>query len=85
MWIQPGTDPSSSEGMWMLSKANKLHATTPALQATQASMGDSWPWGGAGEELLGPTLFGTACHIPNRGCWQRIMAEAALHNVTKPH
>ncbi len=31
-----------------------------ALPATQASMGDCGPWDGAGEELLGAPLFGTA-------------------------
>ncbi len=31
-----------------------------ASLATQASMGDCWPWGVAGEELLRATLFGTA-------------------------
>jgi hypothetical protein len=27
-------------------------------------MGDCWPWGGAGEELLAATLFGTADRGP---------------------
>jgi hypothetical protein len=48
-------------------------------------MGDCGPWGGAGEELLGATLFGTAGRRPNRGCGPRAAAEAARHNVTKPH
>ena len=47
-------------------------------------MGDCGPWGGAGEELLGATLDGTAGSRPNRGCWPRAAAEAILHNVTKP-
>jgi hypothetical protein len=36
-------------------------------------MGDCWPWGGAGEELLGATLsrYGTAGHRPSRGCGPR--------------
>ncbi len=37
------------------------------------------------EELLGATLFGTAGRRPKRSCWLRAAAEAALHNVTKPH
>ena len=48
-------------------------------------MGDCGPWGGAGEELLGATLYGTAGRRPNRGCWPRAAAEATRHNVTKPH
>jgi hypothetical protein len=56
-----------------------------ALLATQASMGDCWPWGRAGEELLSATLFGTAGRRPNRGCGPRAAAEAARHNVAKPH
>ncbi len=40
---------------------------------------------GPGEELLGATLFGTAGRRPNRGCGPRAAAEAARHNVTKPH
>ena len=51
-------------------------------------MGDCWPWGGAGEELLGgvgATLDGTAVCRPNRGCGPRAAAEATRHNVTKPH
>ncbi len=47
--------------------------------------GDCRPWGGAGEELLGATPFGTASSKPNRGCGPRATAEAALHNVTKLH
>ena len=47
-------------------------------------MGDCGPWGGAGEELLGTTLDGTAGRRPNRG-EPRAAAEAARHNVTKPH
>ncbi len=56
-----------------------------ASPATQASMGDCGPWGGAGEELLGATPFGAAGRRPNRGCWQRATAGAAWHNVTKLH
>ncbi len=48
-------------------------------------MGDCGPWGGAGEELLGATLFGTTSRRPNRGCGPQAAAEAAWHNVTKPH
>ena len=48
-------------------------------------MGDCGPWGGAGEELLGATLDGTAGRRPNRGCGPRAAAEATRHNVTKPH
>ena len=48
-------------------------------------MGDCWPWGGAGEELLGATLDGNAGRRPNRGCGPRAAAEATLHNLTKPH
>ena len=48
-------------------------------------MGDCWPWGGAGEELLSATLDGTAGRRPNRGCGPRAAAEATLHYVTKPH
>ncbi len=48
-------------------------------------MGDCGPWGGAGEELLGATLLGTACSRPNQECGPRAAAEAAQHNVTKPH
>ena len=48
-------------------------------------MGDCGPWGGAGEELLGATLYGTAGRRPNRGCGPRAAAEATRHNVTKPH
>ncbi len=48
-------------------------------------MGDCWPWGGAGEELLGATPLGAAGRRPNRGCGPRAAAEAARHNVTKPH
>ena len=43
------------------------------------------PWEGAGEELLGATLYGTAGRRPNRGCRPRAAAKAARHNVTKPH
>jgi hypothetical protein len=39
-----------------------------APPATQAPMGDCEPLGGAGEELLGATLFGTAGRRPNRDC-----------------
>ena len=31
-------------------------------------MGDFGPWGGAGEDLLGVTLFGTACRRSNQDC-----------------
>ena len=48
-------------------------------------MGDCGPWGGAGEELLGATLDGTAGRRPNRGCGPRAAAEATRRNVTKPH
>ena len=51
----------------------------------QTPMGDCGPWGGAGEELLGATLDGTAGRRPNRGCGPRAAAEATRHNVTKPH
>ena len=51
----------------------------------QTPMGDCGPWGGAGEELLGATLFGTAGRGPNRCCGPRAAAEATRHNVTKPH
>ena len=47
--------------------------------------GDCGPKGGAGEELLGATLDGTAGRRPNRGCGPRVVAEAARHNVTQPH
>ena len=47
--------------------------------------GDCGPCGGAWEELLGATLYGTAGRRPNRGCGPRAAAEAARHNVTKPH
>ena len=33
-------------------------------------------FGGAGEELLGAALFGTAGRRPNRGCGPRTAAEA---------
>ena len=56
-----------------------------ASPAAQAPMGDCGPWGGAGEELLGATLDGTAGRRPNRGCGPRAAAEATRHNVTKPH
>jgi hypothetical protein len=56
-----------------------------ASPATQASMRDCGPWGGAGEELLGATPFGAAGRRPNRGCGPRAAAGAARHNVTKPH
>ena len=56
-----------------------------ASPATHTSMEDSGPWGGAGEELLGATLLGTAGRRPNRGCGPRVAAEASRHNVTKPH
>jgi hypothetical protein len=46
---------------------------------------DCGPWGGAGEELLGATLFGTAGRRTNWGCGPRAAAEAARRNVTKPH
>ncbi len=42
-----------------------------ASQPKQASMGDCGPWGGAGDELLGATLFGTAGSRPNWGCGPR--------------
>ena len=48
-------------------------------------MGDCGPWGGAGEELLGATLDGTAGRRPNRGCGPQAAAEATRHNVTQPH
>ena len=48
-------------------------------------MGDCGPWGGAGEELLGATLDGTAGRRPNRDYGPRAAAEAPRHNVTKPH
>ena len=47
--------------------------------------GGCGPWGGAGEELLGATLYGTAGHRPNRVCGPRATVEAAWHNLTKPH
>jgi hypothetical protein len=47
-------------------------------------MGDCGPWGGAGEELLGATLFGNAGRRPYWGCGPRAAAEAARRNVTKP-
>ena len=56
-----------------------------ASSAPLAPMGDCGPWGGAGEELLGATLDGTAGRRPNRGCGLRAAAEATLHNVTKPY
>ncbi len=56
-----------------------------ASPATQASMGDCGPWGGAGEELLGTTPYGAAGRRPNRGCRPRAAAGAARHNVTKLH
>ncbi len=56
-----------------------------ALQAVQTPMGDCWPWGGAGEELLSATPFSTACRRTNWGCGPWDAAEAAGHNVTKPH
>ena len=48
-------------------------------------MGDCGPWCGAGEELLGATLDGTAGRRPNRGCGPRAAADATRHNVTTPH
>ena len=48
-------------------------------------MGDCGPCGGAGEELLGATLDGTAGRRPNRGCWPLAAAEVTRHNVTKLH
>ena len=56
-----------------------------ASPATQTPIGDCWPWGGAREELLDATLYGTAGRRPNRGCGPRAVAEATRHNVTKPH
>ncbi len=56
-----------------------------ASLATQASMGDCWPWGGAWEELLGATPFSAAGSRPNRGCGPQAAAETARYNVTKPH
>ena len=53
--------------------------------AAQALIGDCGPCGGAGEELLGATLAGTAGRRPNRGCGPRATKEATRHNVTKPH
>ena len=41
--------------------------------------------GGAGEELLGAMLYGTAGRRPNRGCGPRAAVKATWHNVTKPH
>ena len=41
--------------------------------------------GGAEEELLGATLYGTARRRPNQGRGPRAAEEATLHNVTKPH
>ncbi len=55
------------------------------LCSASPATGDCGPLGGAGEELLGATLFGTAGRRPNRGCGLRAAADAALHNVTKPH
>ena len=43
------------------------------------------PWGRAREELLSATLLGTAGRRPNRECGSWAAAEAARHNVTKPH
>jgi hypothetical protein len=61
------------------------HVSSPFVLSTQhrlhASLG--WPWGSAGEELLGATLFGTASRRPNRGGGPRAAAKAAQHNVTK--
>ena len=54
------------------------------LPATQTPIGDCGPWGGAGEELLGTTLDGTAGRRLNRGCGTRAAAEATWHNVTNP-
>ncbi len=48
---------------WSVSDCT-LCSASPAMQA---SMGDCGPWGGAGEELLGATLFGTAGRRPNPG------------------
>jgi hypothetical protein len=47
--------------------------------------GQCGPWGGAGEDLLCATLYGTAGRRPNRGWWPRAAADAARHNVTKSH
>ena len=41
--------------------------------------------GGAGEELLGATLYGTYGRRPNQGCGPRAAAEATRYNVTKPN
>ena len=43
-----------------------LCSASPALQAPMADCG---PWGGAGEQLLGATLFGIAGRRPNRDGW----------------
>ena len=52
-----------------------------APPATQASMGDCGPWGGAGEELLGATPSGAAGRRPNRGCGPRAAAEASTADL----
>ena len=52
-----------------------------ASQATQTPMGDCWPWGGAGEELLGATLYGTAGRRPNRGSGPRAAVEGCRRKL----
>ena len=37
------------------------------ISGYETPMGGYGPWGGAGEELLGATLDGTAGRRPNRG------------------
>jgi len=55
-----------------------------APPATQAPMGDCKPLGGAGEELLGATLFGTAGRRPNRDCGPRRGPRRKLPGTTRP-
>jgi hypothetical protein len=55
-----------------------------APPATQAPMGDCEPLGGAGEELLGATLFGTAGRRPNRDCGPRRGPRRKLPGTMQP-
>ena len=58
-----------------------LCSAPPALQAP---MGDCGPRGGAGDELLGTTLFGTAGRRPNRDYGPRRGPRRKLPGATRP-
>ena len=79
-----GLNPSPSDSTQRASGLGRPSPLGPCRNLARKQR-DCGRWGGAGKELLGATLYGTAGHRPNRGCGPRAAAEATWHNVTKPH